>query len=106
MPKFANSDTKINSIVAELRSLRLALLEYRQRLENPPKLPSRKALANIIERLSAALFPNRLGLPDLTEEGIDHFVGYTLDTTLRDLSTEIQRELHFFSKRDNQLTQV
>lgn len=106
MPEFANSDTKINSIVSELRSLRLTSLEYRQRLENPPKLPSRKALANIIERLSAALFPNRLGLPDLTEEGIDHFVGYTLDTTLRDLSAEVQRELHFFAKRENQLNDV
>ena len=106
MPEFANSDTKINSIVSELRSLRLTSLEYRQRLENPPKLPSRKALANIIERLSAALFPNRLGLPDLTEEGIDHFVGYTLDTTLRDLSTEVRRELHFFAKRENQLNDV
>ncbi len=88
---------KISIIVAELRTLRQASLEHRQRLNNPPKLPSRKTLASIIERLSAALFPNRLGLPNLTDEGIDYFVGHTLDMTLRDLSIEIQRELHFSS---------
>ena len=87
--------TKINGIVAELRTLRLASLENRHRLHNPPKLPSRKAIAFIIERLTAALFPNRLGLPDLSEEGIDYFVGHTLETALHDLATEINRELNF-----------
>lgn len=66
----------ISTIVAELRRLRLQSLEHRQRLNNPPKLPSRKMLANIIDSLSAALFPNRLGMPDLTDKSIDFFVGY------------------------------
>ncbi len=92
-----NSYPEISRIVAELRTLRLASLEHRQRLNNPPKFPSRKSLTGIIERLSAVLFPNRLGLPDLTDDGIDYFVGHTLDMTLRDLSVEIQRELHFAS---------
>jgi len=46
----------IDDIVAELRALRVASLEYRQRRDVPPKLPSRKALATIVEGLSAALF--------------------------------------------------
>jgi serine O-acetyltransferase len=96
-PESLNAHTTISDIVAELRTLRQTSLEHRQRLNNPPKLPSRKTLASIIDRLSAALFPNRLGLPDLTEEGIDYFVGHTLDTTLRDLSMEVLRELHFTS---------
>ncbi len=90
----------ISAIVAELRTLRLTSLEHRQRLNNPPKLPSRKVLANIVDNLSAALFPNRLGMPDLTDESIDFFVGHMLDTALRNLSIEVQRELHFVSGQE------
>lgn len=99
-PELKSSYPEISDIVAELRTLRLASLEHRQRLNNPPKLPSRKTLTGIIERLGAVLFPNRLGLPDLTDEGIDYFVGHTLDMTLRNLTIEIQRELHFVSGLD------
>ena len=87
----------IDDIVAELRAVRIASLEYRQRRDRPPKLPSRKALASIVEGLSAALFPNRLGLPDLNDEGIDYYVGYTLDVALRELVAQVGRELQFAS---------
>ncbi len=96
-PDLKKTGSTISTIVAELRTLRLASLEHRQRLNNPPKLPARKTLAHIVDRLSAALFPNRLGIPDLTDESIDFFVGHTLDTALRDLTIEVQRELHFVS---------
>jgi serine O-acetyltransferase len=49
--------------------------------------------------LSGALFPNRLGRPDLREEGIDYFVGNTLDNALRDLHQQIYRELHFMAEQ-------
>jgi serine O-acetyltransferase len=78
-----------------LRAVRMASLEHRQRRNKPPKLPSRKILQSVIEGLSAALFPNRLGLPDLKEEGLDYFVGHTLDTALRELFSQIKLELHF-----------
>ena len=81
----------IDDIVAELRALRVASLEYRQRRDVPPKLPSRKTLATIVEGLSAALFPNRLGLPHLTDEGIDYYVGHLLDVTLRELLPQVSR---------------
>ena len=87
----------IDDIVAELRAVRIASLEYRQRRDRPPKLPSRKALASIVEGLSAALFPNRLGLPDLNDEGIDYYVGFTLDVALRELVAQVGRELQFAS---------
>ncbi|NOT13481.1 MAG: serine acetyltransferase [Methylococcaceae bacterium] len=91
------NDWGIDSLVTDLRNLRLQSLEIRQRRDKPPKLPSRKILQDIVEGLSAALFPNRLGLPYLNDEGIDYFVGHKLDIVLRELHQEIRRELQFIS---------
>jgi serine O-acetyltransferase len=90
-------DWGIDGLVAQLRDLRVQSLETRSRRDNPPKLPSRKELQKILDGLSAVLFPNRLGLPDLNDEGIDYFVGHTLETLLRELYTQIRRELQFIS---------
>ncbi|BBA37092.1 hexapeptide repeat-containing transferase [Methylocaldum marinum] len=86
---------EIDSIVADLRSLRVKSLENRNRGDRPPKLPSRKALIGILDGLSAALFPNRLGAPGLTEEGVDYFVGHTLFASLRSLHDQVLLELRF-----------
>ena len=90
-------DWGIDTLVGQLRDLRVQSLEVRRRRDKPPKLPSRKILSGIIDGLGAALFPNRLGLPDLDDEGIDYFVGHTLDTLLRELCKQIRRELQFIS---------
>ncbi|MEY3289746.1 MAG: hypothetical protein RLZZ419_1988 [Pseudomonadota bacterium] len=90
-------DWGIDTLVAQLRDLRVQSLETRSRRDKPPKLPSRKELQIILEGLSAVLFPNRLGLPDLNDEGIDYFVGHTLETVLRELYKQIRRELQFIS---------
>lgn len=90
-----NESFDISGIVQALRDVRLTSLEHRHRKNKPPKLPSRKALQNVVDGLSAALFPNRLGVPGLKEEGIDYFVGFTLDTALRELNTQIQLELRY-----------
>ena len=95
LPTTDNHDLGISQIVTALRDLRLSSLEHRKRRDKPPKLPSRKMLQSIIEGLGAALFPNRLGLPDLKDEGIDYFVGHTLDVVLRDLVTQVKLELNF-----------
>jgi serine O-acetyltransferase len=92
-----NTLLEVDSIVSELRTLRMASLESRQRHDRPPKLPSRKILAGVAEGLSAALFPNRLGSSALADEGIDHYVGHTLNMTLRELMVQIQHELHYDS---------
>ena len=101
------TDWGIEKLVKQLHDIRVQSLETRERLNKPPKLPSRKTLASILENLSGALFPNRLGRPDLREEGIDYFVGNTLDTALRDLHEQISRELHFMSEQKgiSQLTE-
>ena len=44
----------------------------------PLELPSRQALAGIVEGLRAALFPIHFAPPDLAEEAVDYFVGRTL----------------------------
>lgn len=90
-----NIKADIDHVVSELRDIRLAALESRQRRDRPPKLPSRKALAAVVEGLSAAIFPNRLGPAGLTDDGIDYFVGHTLDVALRELCDQVVRELRF-----------
>ncbi|MDD2864556.1 MAG: serine O-acetyltransferase [Methylococcales bacterium] len=87
----------VEETVSQLRKLRVQSLENRNRRHKPPKLPSRKELQVILDGLSGVLFPNRLGRPDLTEEGIDYFVGFTLDRVLHDLFKQIRRELQFIS---------
>ena len=97
-PKGTN--VELGTVVAELRTLRLRSLETRQRRDRPPKLPSRKVLVGIADGLRAVLFPNRLGLPDLTDESIDYYVGHMLDITLRELMIQVRRELRFTSGAD------
>ncbi|MCX7086199.1 MAG: serine acetyltransferase [Methylococcales bacterium] len=90
-------DWGIDNIVGELRDLRLHSLETRSLLNRPPKLPSRRELQLILDGLGGVLFPNRLGLPDLNDEGIDYFVGHTLENLLRKLYKQISRELQFIA---------
>ncbi|MDP3664555.1 MAG: serine O-acetyltransferase EpsC [Nitrosomonas sp.] len=76
----------------------MASLQSRNRgHDKPPKLPSRKILMGVAEGLSAALFPNRLGSSEFADEGIDYYVGHTLNMTLRELMVQIQHELHYNS---------
>jgi serine O-acetyltransferase len=86
----------LDRIVAELRRSR-----GRSRQSDSHRtvfeMPSREALREIIDGLFAALFPTHFGLSDLTDEGIDYFVGHTLDATLRSLEHQVSRELKFSS---------
>ncbi len=94
----------IDSLVISLREVRVQSLETRHRRDKPPKLPQRKELRNVVDGLSAVLFPNRLGLPDINDEGIDYFVGHTLDTALRTLQQQIRRELVFVAEQNHAVT--
>jgi len=92
-----NAHWELDRIVAELRAARI---RSRQDCidEGEREMPSREALRGIIEGLFGVLFPDFFGRPDLTEEGIDYFVGHRLDETLRALLTQVQRELEFSCK--------
>ncbi len=92
-----DSSLNIADIVLKLKQLRDASLQERKRLGNPPKLPSRKVLANVIENIAAALFPHRLGGNSITDESIDFYVGSVLDKALRELLAQVKLELLFYA---------
>jgi serine O-acetyltransferase len=99
-----NTQWGVDQCVASLRQLRLESLESRKRLEHPPRLPSRKILAGIVDQLGAALFPHRLGKHDLSAEAVDYFVGYTLSGALNDLYQQIRLELIFKAEQQGLTT--
>ncbi|MES2933654.1 MAG: serine O-acetyltransferase EpsC [Pseudomonadota bacterium] len=66
------------------------------------ELPSRQALVDILDGLSAVLFPTHYGRPNLNDESIDYFVGNTLNTTLNVLTEQVRRALFFVSDQDDQ----
>jgi serine O-acetyltransferase len=90
----------IATLVSELQAVRLKSQQNQQRFDNPPKLPSTKILTHIVEQLAAVLFPNRLGMPDLHDEGVDYYVGHTLESVLRQLYRQIVLELQFKAESD------
>ncbi len=97
----AGSDWNLDTIVAELRASRAGSQAGGKREQAAP-LPSRKAVARIIDGLFAGLFPTHFVLPDLTDEGIDYFVGQTLDAALRSLVNQVRLELQFASRQPDQ----
>lgn len=99
-----NENLDIPDIVQKLRDVRVHSLEQRHRRNKPPKLPSRQSLQKIVDGISAALFPNRLGTPGLKEEAVDYFVGFTLDMALRELNTQIQLELRYSADTEHDKT--
>lgn len=95
MPLAPDHNLDLGVVIAELRAMRVRSLEERRRDARPPKLPSRNTLKEIIDGLATVLYPNRLGNGNLTDESIDYYVGHTLDSMLRLLQVQIQRELRF-----------
>ena len=78
--------------LAEVRS-RWRTAQKRSREPGGRELPSRDALTDILDGLRGALFPMRLGPPDLRQESEDFYIGHTLDTTLHALLTQVRLEL-------------
>ncbi|MEY2696389.1 MAG: hypothetical protein RL333_527 [Pseudomonadota bacterium] len=91
-------------VVDDLREIREHSLALRQRIENPPRLPARAILKEVVTGLATALFPNRLGTGEQTREGIDYYVGHLLDANMRLLAGQIQRELRFSAEQEGQNT--
>ena len=59
------------------------------------ELPSRDVLRQIVDGVSAALFPTHYGRPDLNEESIDYYVAETLNVALDRLVEQVRRALRF-----------
>lgn len=83
------------NIVARLRCERerWRTSQQRPREIGGRELPSREALSVIVEALRGALFPMRLGPPDLRQESEDYYVGHTLDILLNALLSQVRLEL-------------
>ena len=83
------------TIVGQLRQARerWRTSQDRPREASGRELPSREALAAIVAGLRGALFPMRLGPPDLRQDNEDYFVGHTLDTALHALLGQVRLEL-------------
>jgi serine O-acetyltransferase len=88
-------------IVAELRAARerWRSAQQRPREVGGRELPSREALTSIVEGLRGALFPMRLGPPDLRQESEDYYVGHTLDAVLSALLTQVRLELRYHARQ-------
>src|ERR1700753_2446730 len=81
---------ELDRIVAELRLSREERHSIRRDGE-ARRAPSREALAEVINRLTEALFPRHYGAVDLDGENIDYFVGHTLSIALDKMSEQIHR---------------
>jgi len=90
----------IQQIADSLHSVRQSWRESQNRSREPGEreFPSRGALAEVIDALKGALFPMRLGPPDLRHESEDFFVAHTLDSALHALLAQIRLELTYSAR--------
>ena len=96
-----SSHWQLQSIVSQLRTARDQWRAQNGRASTEQggrELPSRAAMAEILEALCGALFPMRLGPVDLREESEDFYVGHTLDVALNALLAQAQLELRYAAR--------
>ena len=93
---------QLQAIVCQLRTARNQWRTQNGRVSGEQggrELPSRAAMADILEALCGALFPMRLGPVDLREESEDFYVGPTLDVALNALLTQARLELRYVARQ-------
>ncbi|EGH31397.1 serine O-acetyltransferase, partial [Pseudomonas syringae pv. japonica str. M301072] len=93
-----SSHWQLQRIVSQLRGAREDWRARNRRVSGEHggrELPSRAAMGEILEALSGALFPMRLGPVDLREESEDFYVGHTLDVALNALLAQARLELRY-----------
>lgn len=90
---------QLESVVQALRNSRETTHKIRHQ-GRIRELPSRKALADVLDGLSSVLFPTHYGPPGLTDESIDFFVGNTLSATAELLTEQVRRSLLFVAPQE------
>ncbi|MDM0020156.1 serine O-acetyltransferase EpsC [Variovorax saccharolyticus] len=92
----------VGDIVSALHEARDEWRDSQRRSREPGsrEFPSREAVAEIVESLKGALFPMRLGPPELRHESEDFYVGYTLDTALHSLLNQARLELRYTARHE------
>jgi len=103
MPKPVASSAsifEIERVVGDLAEVRRSWRAARNRSTEPGgrELPSRDALGQILANLRGALFPMRLGPPELRQDSEDFYVGNTLDTALHALLEQVRLELRYAAR--------
>ena len=93
----------VHQLAQSLHTVRRAWRDSQKRSSEPGgrEFPSRDALAGILEGLKGALFPMRLGPPDLRQESEDVYVAHTLDTALHALLAQIRLELAYSARHED-----
>lgn len=93
---------QLDSIVGQLRDARSEWRRAQGRTHEPGdrELPSRTAMKSIVECLAGALFPMRLGPPDLRKANEDFYVGHTLDSALNALLQQAILELRHANRKN------
>jgi serine O-acetyltransferase len=81
------------AVVEALRGARRQWRDTHRRGGDGRELPSRELLAGMVQCLSGALFPMRLGPPTLQPENEDFYVGHTIGTALATLRQQAALEL-------------
>jgi serine O-acetyltransferase len=81
------------AVVEALRGVRRRWREAHRRGDDGRELPSRELLAAMVQCLSGALFPMRLGPPTLRPEDEDFYVGHTLGAAMTTLRQQAALEL-------------
>ncbi len=84
---------ELPAVVDALRSARQRWREVHRRGGDGRELPSRELLAAMVQSLSGALFPMRLGPPTLRPEDEDFYVGHTLSAAMVTLRQQAALEL-------------
>jgi serine O-acetyltransferase len=93
---------ELSGIVHALHEARNEWRDSQRRSREPGarEFPSRDALAQVVESLKGALFPMRLGPPELRHESEDFYVGHTLNTALQTLLVQARLELNFNARHE------
>jgi serine O-acetyltransferase len=82
----------LREVAARLRDIRS--VKQRQRYRGtPPELPSRRAIAAVVEQIAAALFPRHFGPAGIIEEEVDDFILHTLARAAQGLRQQVELEL-------------
>ncbi len=98
----------LDNIVGELREVRRRWRETcaRNRECGGRELPAPDSIREIVDGLRGALFPMRLGPPDLRQESEDFFVAHTLDSALHSLHWQVLLELQYTARQTGQNTEA
>jgi len=92
---------QVDEIVTALHQVRSEWRESQQRSQagGERELPSREVIGEVVQALTGALFPMRLGPTDLRQESEDFYVAHTLDAALHQLHVQATLELRHERRR-------